>query len=241
MIGFGLILILGGLIALYFAIRLRSTIQVMEDTPTTPVKGIKSSGYYEVKGTIRCDHPLGAPRTGAPCVYYHHVITEQYEESYRDSEGDYKTRTKSRTILNETRSCPFGIQDSTGTIQVQPDGATFEATVSESGRSGSRDSSWKAEMGAAIGMRTREHQGQREVITVIPVASRIYAIGAVEHHPAGLTMQADKSQNRAFRISMKSEEEQLETLGFQFKLAAAGVLGGFGGGIFLLLKGFAER
>jgi hypothetical protein len=241
MIGIGLILILAGLVATWFALRLRATIKIMEETPTTPVSGIRSSGYFEVKGKAVCQGALSAPRSGAPCIYYHHKITEQYEESYQDDEGEYRTRTKTRTVLNETRHCNFGIQDRTGTLSVSPDGATFEGDWSKSGLIGPGDSSWKAEMAAQAGCWTTEYQGQREEITVIPVGVQLYAIGAVEHHPDGLAMQADKAEGRAFRISTKSEEDQLASLGLHLKLAAVGSAGGLLGGLALVLKGFAER
>lgn len=239
MVGFGLILVLLGLVATWFALKLRKTIQDMEDTPTTPVSGIRRSGYFEVKGKAVCQNALSAPRSGSPCIYYHHKITEQYEESYEDSEGEYRTRTKTRTVLNETRSCPFGIQDSTGTLPISPTGATFEGHDSNSGLIGPGDSSWKAEMAAQAGHWAREYQGQREEITVIPVGIQLYAIGAVEQHPGGLTMQADQEGGRAFRISTRSEEEQLEALDLQFKMAAAGAGVGFLGGGFLILRGLA--
>mgnify|MGYP004348208219 FL=1 len=70
--------------------------RTVEDVPTSKVKGV-FYGLNEVKGSVKSEHPLQAPLTETPSVWYKWKISEHWRktETYRDSQGKTKTRTRS--------------------------------------------------------------------------------------------------------------------------------------------------
>ena len=75
--------------------------RTVEDVPTSKVKGV-FHGLNEVKGTVKSDLPLETYLTETPSVWYKWSISEEWRktETYRDKDGNKKTRTKSgwRTV-----------------------------------------------------------------------------------------------------------------------------------------------
>jgi hypothetical protein len=82
-------------------------------------------GLVEIFGTV---NPIGmsllkSPHTNTDCVYYHYLV-ERYEEHY-------DSRTKRReghwvTVKNISDRIRFYLKDDTGTVMVDPTGATIE-------------------------------------------------------------------------------------------------------------------
>ncbi len=240
-IGLGLLGILVGFVSLYLAYRNRKVVATMEETPTTPIGRIKTAGYYEVNGKVECDTPLTIPGTDQEGVYYRLVITEQVEESYRNSRGEWDTRRTSRTVKDETNSCTFRVRDSTGAIGVLPTGATFEASEAHRRREGGHDSSWQAEMGAMVGYRTTEVQGARTQVDAVKVGQSIYAIGRVTKMRNGLFFQRDEEGDRPFILSLRSEAAQIASRNrwMTFQLVAGLILSL--GGLTMFLIGLTSR
>ena len=233
----GIVCLLLAGIAAYIGWSARAAAKILEDTPRTQAAKVKQSGYFEVQGKAVCDAPLQAPRDGKPCVWYRHVITEQYEEDYTDSDGNRRTRTRSRTVLNETRGTTFQIEDNTGRVACRPDGADIQ------GHGSSRRHRHEQPLLGGFfdsftdwGRRERA-TGQTEKIEVLYVGDFLYAIGQIDHHPGGLTMGPDSKGGRPFMLSIHSEEEILarKVLTFQIACVAVVVFGLLGP--LLLLRG----
>src|SRR5262245_28738454 len=51
----------------------------------------------EVKGAIRCDHPLESELAKVSCVYYHMTVTRRYEEEYYDTDSNGNRVRRRRT------------------------------------------------------------------------------------------------------------------------------------------------
>jgi hypothetical protein len=85
----------------------------------------------EFKGTVRCDAPLTGELSGQPCVYYTMSVEERYEETYteRDSQGNTQTRTRtgSAVVASNTQHTRFLLDDGSGSIAVDFDGASVDA------------------------------------------------------------------------------------------------------------------
>jgi hypothetical protein len=208
--------------------------QAMLDTPTTAAGQIQAAGYYEVEGRVRCSSPLSAPRDGRPCVYFHHHAEEQRQVQRRNSKGRTVTRYEWTTVIRDTQSCPFEIEDMSGRLRIQPQEAQLEGTRS-SGRTEN----------PAYGPRTLlggdDRLGWRESITAIYVDDRIYAIGQVEQHPEGPTMDRPGPDSEPFLVSVRSEDELVESAQTSFNVAVVACVLLGGASLVLLLMGLTAR
>lgn len=85
----------------------------------TPLSRIHSAsiGIVEVNGTPAGPHILSAPITGDPC-YYYRVRAWQWVESGKDHEW--------KSVLDESLYVPFFLEDSTGRVLVDPQGADLD-------------------------------------------------------------------------------------------------------------------
>lgn len=91
------------------------------DTPVTTVRGA-AMGLVQIHGCAGSDFKLAGPVSGMPCCAYK-VKIERWVEGNR---GGW------RRLRTDASLEPFYLEDSTGRIRVEPDGAEFEAP--ESGR-----------------------------------------------------------------------------------------------------------
>jgi hypothetical protein len=223
----GVVCLLLACLAAYIGWSAKTSAQVLEDTPRTQAGNVSKSGYYEVQGKVMCESPLQAPRDQRPCVWYRHVITEEIEEHYTDSQNRRCTRRRTRTILDETQGTLFQIEDNTGQVACRPDGADIQ------GHGSSRRHRHEQPLfGSLFESFTRwgspdRTLGQNEKIEALFVGDFLYAIGQIDHHPGGLTMGPDKQGGRPFMLSIHSEEEILarKKLTYQVAGIAAVVLG----------------
>ncbi|MBR4984162.1 MAG: hypothetical protein IKY83_00275 [Proteobacteria bacterium] len=81
-------------------------------------------GNYEIKGTATTT--LKTPFSRTPCIRYSYELIESYEEYEKDE--DTKLREwvkKEHRKPTEERTRAFDLDDGTGVINVDPDGATF--------------------------------------------------------------------------------------------------------------------
>jgi hypothetical protein len=85
----------------------------------TPLSKIHSAsiGLVEVTGTPVGPKVLSAPITGDPC-YYYRARAWQWEESGKDS--------KWRQVLDESMYVPFFLEDGTGKVLIDPQGAQMD-------------------------------------------------------------------------------------------------------------------
>lgn len=231
-----LLLALAGGLA-WYAKSSHDAVALMKETPTSPAGKISGPGYYEVKGKAVCGSPLAAPGSGESCIYYRHVITEYYEESVRNSEGEYETKQGSRTVKDEEKSVYFQVQDASGTIDVMPTGATFQGHSSSTG--GREDSSWEAESAAQWGYSAYEDQGQKHTVTSIPIGTQLYVLGRVSNQGGNLAFGRDAETKKPFIISTRSEEDEIASYDTAFKAGAAGAGLALLGALYFALQALA--
>jgi hypothetical protein len=172
----------------------------------------------EIKGTIECGDPLLSELSQTPCVYYSMNVTREYEETYweQDSNGNQVQRTRrgSESVASNRRSLPFLVRDATGTILVEPDGASFVdekvfSQFEQGARSGSPYSFGRFSFDASPFMAAggRRTIGFRFEESAIPVGRAVYVLGEVIDRNSRLRMAKPDQKGKSFIVSLKSEEE----------------------------------
>lgn len=173
----------------------------------------------EVKGTVECAGPLRAEMSGTPCVHYRTSVTREYEERYEETDKDGNrrsgTRRGSETVSSNERSVPFLLRDETGTIEIDPTGATIdtEKTLSRfeaGGGSSLRFGDFMLDLGRFTGgLGGRRTIGYRLEEHALPLGRRLYVLGEAADAGGRLTVRKPGAKGGRFLISLKSEEELL--------------------------------
>jgi hypothetical protein len=175
------------------------------------------SKVLEIKGLSKSDNPLTSEIAKQQCVYYSMSVIREYEETYqeKDSNGNYvtKTRRAEDTISSNTQSIPFYVEDDTGKVLVNPNGASIDAQqVVDKFEPGERQAGASLSFGAfsitlsapasptrTLGYRFRE--------SIIPLDRKLYVLGEATDTSGELAIQRPREKGKKFIVSMKSEEE----------------------------------
>jgi hypothetical protein len=172
----------------------------------------------EVKGRAMCDNPLTSELAKAKCVYYSMSVTREYEETYWDTDANgnrvQRTRKGSDSVAHNTRSTPFYIQDATGKIKINPEGASFvtEKAYSrfEPGEvhgSSLRIGGLTINLGSITQSSQRRTIGYRYEEDIIPLNRDLYVLGEAADSSGELCVQKPAKKENKFIISVKSEDE----------------------------------
>ena len=109
-----------------------STVEFLESLGTSMAEGVGNGSLKyitDIKGRVLCDEPLKSELTLTDCIYYSMIGKRRFEEKYiekdKDGKKERKTRTVNETVASNKRSVPFYLEDHTGRIRVEPDGAIF--------------------------------------------------------------------------------------------------------------------
>jgi hypothetical protein len=124
----------GGLL-LYVRHRTRRKVDLIRQTQTTGASGVSefSPGTsVEVKGTLRCENPLQSEMAEESCACYVSRVTREYvrssSSSTDDRPGSHQPRqTASETLSESVRAVPFFVEDSSGKVEVHPEGSEVDA------------------------------------------------------------------------------------------------------------------
>jgi hypothetical protein len=144
----------GGGVVVYGFTVLRKK-RLIENVPSSRIRSV-AMGLAEIVGSARQKTPLAAHLTGVPCVFYRYLV----EQEERGSKG----RHRWRTVEAGRSSDPFYLEDPTGTILVDPDGA--EVVLRQAYRKIERPEGW-------FSKRKRYTEWR-----IIP-GQRVYALGSV--------------------------------------------------------------
>jgi len=183
----------------------------VETSGAGSVAAMPPGSVVEVKGTLRVRVPLQAEFSGQPAAYYKCEI--QREETYyeRDSNGRDQRRTRTSTVYTNTKYGQCLVEDQTGKVGIDFDGADVEAvqTVSEpTAPPGGNLGAVGSLLNAVVGNNDRYTRKENMLSPDIPV----YVLGEVQQ--GGLIGKpVSGSRNKTFVISHKSEEERTKSLG----------------------------
>ena len=183
--------------------------RTVEDVPTSKVKGV-FYGLNEVKGLVKSDAPLQTYLTERPSVWYEWSISEHWKktESYRDKDGNRKTRTKSgwRTVDSGGSYQSFFLKDETGELLIEPEGAKVDAPSTLSRSCSPTDPLYygKGPDGAIANSTYRRRFSERSLTP----DDDLYVLGPAKlREDVAQPMIAQSKEARYYFISTKSEAQ----------------------------------
>ena len=202
-----------------------STAAELADLAAAVAKDIGAGSFNqisEVKGTIECAEPLTSELSQTRCVYYSMSVTREYEETYweKDDKGNrvQRTRRGSESVAGNTRQVTFQVRDSTGTIAVDPQGASIgdEKVFSEFKQGdmrgpGQRFGSFSFDPGSFVSATGRRTIGYRFEESAIPLGRPIYVLGEAVDSDGRLRIRKPDKKGASFIVSLKSEEQLVQS------------------------------
>lgn len=222
------------LVALGFvALRRR---RLIDDLPTSKVKGV-FLGLNEVKGTCRPEAPLLSPLAGTPCATYSWTIEEHFRrtETYQE-DGQTKTRTVDgwENVGSGSSSTPFWLDDDTGSLWIQPDGARLQQQSVLSREADRSDPVLLSQSVRSIHGGTGRYRFSEQAI---PVGAALYVLGTARLREHVVAPEIAKAKGDPFIVSVKEEAKVASGYGwwargaFVLGAGAAAVAGSAGGGV----------
>jgi uncharacterized membrane protein len=199
--------------------------------------------YIKLSGLIRCDRPLTSELKQEACVHYQMSVTREYEATVtkRDSQGKSHRETErgSETIASNQRSQPFYLEDATGRIEVNPDGAQIETIKVLN------DFRQEAATGGVISYggfsvvlgqnpSDRRTLGYRYSESILPVDQRVLVVGMLSDSSGSLIVQKPIQSSNQFIIALKDEEALTAQASNTAQAAFYGMIGCSVAGIILL-------
>jgi hypothetical protein len=202
-----------GLGLLYWRSRVGKEIALMASLETSGAGNIAAMApgtVVEVKGTLRVRVPLTAEYSGQACAYYKCEI--EREEAYyeRDSNGRDQRKTRRTTVYSNMKYGQCLIEDQTGRVGIDFDGAEVEAaqTVNEPTAAPSGGSGVLGTVMSALS-NTNSTFTRKEWMLAPDIP--VYVLGEVQQ--GGLIGKpVAGSKNKTFMISHKSEDERTKSL-----------------------------
>jgi len=183
--------------------------RTVEDVPTSKVKGV-FYGLNEVKGAVKSDSPLQTYLTERPSVWHEWSISEHWKktESYRDKDGNRKTRTKSgwRKVDSGGGIQAFFLLDDTGELLIEPEGAKVDAPSTMSRSCGPSDPLYYGK-GPSGAIANSTHRRRFSESSLSP-GDELYVLGSAKlREEVAQPMIAKNKEARYFVISSKSEAQ----------------------------------
>lgn len=192
---------------------LRKKIIDILNTPTSKISSLlgatKGSGkMVEIKGKIIAnDEILRSPHTNRECVYYHSTEKDKIRKIYQESgRHTKKTRIYFNTTADLKSDRVFYIDDTTGRIAIDPEGAEVDGQVVlkklEPVGMG-ESSSWLGNMFEPCGEKII---GTLKEEQILPPNRYAYVIGELFVGKKGPFLASTPTKDKTFLISLKSEE-----------------------------------
>lgn len=123
MLAAGIIIIIIGGGFFWLSKKQQKTSAAMQQSKAVPINQLQTNTQAEVQGTVVAKNPLTTPFSNRPCVYYKYEVEKEVRR--RDSEGHLETDWEQ--VEEDDKKIPFMIEDKTGQVLVNPEGATIEA------------------------------------------------------------------------------------------------------------------
>jgi hypothetical protein len=215
---FAVIFLVAGGALLYFRGKTKQKAALMGQTETSnaaDVSGLAPGTLVEVKGTLRCEEPLVSEMANERCAYYSSkVIREYLERDYDDDDHDAGSDRRSEVVAQNEQFAPFTVEDPTGGVPVNAEGAEVDAkqVVNRFERNTGSEGPSISLGGATINLGGGERTiGYRYTESILAVDAPVYVLGTVQEDGGIGGPSGDEGQR--FLISHRSEEALGQSLG----------------------------
>jgi E3 Ubiquitin ligase len=258
----------GGLL-LYVRHRARRKVDLIRQTHTTGASAVSefSSGTtVEVKGTLRCENPLHSEMAEVSCACYFSRVTREYVRSSGPSSDDspdshQSRQTASETLAESVQAVPFFVEDSTGKVEVRPQGSEVDAQEVVDRFEPSASPGFTLGGAPVLFDEEANTLGYRYTESVLPVDSPVYVLGEVREGggigagPGQVdapveelplmkggklvsSLPSSRDKERRFVISHRSEEALGQDLGRTVFWMAVAAVGALAVGVIVAVAGF---
>ncbi|MDQ3924927.1 MAG: E3 ubiquitin ligase family protein, partial [Actinomycetota bacterium] len=235
---FAIIFLVAGGVMLYIRRRTQQKAGLMSQTQTSNASEVSSLApgtLVEVKGTLRCEEPLTSEMAGHTCAYYAATVTREYLERDYDDD-DVGSDRRSEIISQNTLFAPFSVEDSTGSVPVNAEGAEVDArqVMNRFERNTGNDRPSISLGGATLNLGGGERTiGYRYTESILPVDAPVYVLGTVQESGEIGPPPSDEAGHR-FVVSHRSEGALFRSLGKTVMWLGVGAIGAFVLGVVLL-------
>ena len=237
---FAVIFVVAGIVLLYFRNKNKQKAALMGQTQTSSasdVSGLAPDTLVEVKGTLRCEEPLSSEMAGEKCAYYSSKVIREYMERDYDDD-DVGSDRRSEVVAHNEQFAPFVVEDSTGTVAVNAEGAEMDAkqVVNRFERNTGSEGPSISLGGTTIHLGGGERTlGYRYTETILPVDAPVYVLGTVQQG-GGIGTPSGDEEHR-FVVSHRSEEALGQSLGKTVLWLGVGGIASIAVGVVLLAVG----
>lgn len=237
---FAVIFLVAGIALLYFRNKNKQKAALMGQTETSgasDVSGLAPGTLVEVKGTLRCEEPLSSEMAGEKCAYYSSKVIREYMERDYDDD-DVGSDRRSEVVAHNEQLAPFVVEDSTGTVAVNAEGAEIDAkqVVNRFERNTGSEGPSISLGGTTIHLGGGERTlGYRYTETILPVDAPVYVLGTVQQG-GGIGTPSGDEEHR-FVVSHRSEEALGQSLGKTVLWLGVGGIASIAVGVVLLAVG----
>jgi len=124
------VLVLLGLLSLWWRKRVGHELQVMASTPASTAAQAATATpgtFVKVIGTLRCREPIKSEFSYTPCAYFHAEIEREEVYYERGPDGKEQRKTRTTTIHANTQNAACAIADNSGMVGIDFKGANVEA------------------------------------------------------------------------------------------------------------------
>jgi hypothetical protein len=182
---FAVIFLVAGGVMLYFRGRTKQKSALMSQTETSnasDVSGLAPGTLVEVKGTLRCEEPLTSEMAGTSCAYYSSKVIREYMERDYDYDDHGGSDRRSEVIAQNEQFAPFVVEDGSGTVAVNAEGAEIDAkqVINRFERDTGNEGSISLG-GMTINLGGGERTiGYRYTENILPIDASVYVLGTVQ-------------------------------------------------------------
>jgi hypothetical protein len=192
-------------------------LRVIEDMPTARA-GSAPQGYVELEGHAQLmdGPPIIAPASGSPCVWYRYVVEDRVDGWSGQNHRGWKV--SHRGASNDL----FWIEDNTGRVAIDPEGAQVTAELREVWYGGSvhRFRGTHANLRSQVSTQalgaTRRYTEER-----IPIGAPVYALGLLKNIGNHMRQPTDAESEREVLVEWKRDQPALQK---RFDLNGDGVI-----------------
>jgi hypothetical protein len=203
-----------GLGLLYWRSRVGREIALMASLQTSgagSVAAMAPGTVVEVKGTLRVRVPLAAEFSGQAAAYYKSEIEREEVYYERDSSGKQERRTRTTTVYSNIKYGQCLIEDQSGKVGIDFDGAEVEAVQVVNEPTAPPGSGGGGMLGNVLSSLSNMNATYTRKESLLAPDIAVYVIGEV--HEGGLVGKpVPGSKTKKFVVSHKSKEERTRSL-----------------------------